>query len=140
MTEHNPRTWLSTWTPEDPVFWESTGKSLAWKTLTITTLNLMMAFIVWFVVSALVVRLPNIGFKLTPTQLFWLAAMPGLAAGILRAIHTFLIPLYGTRHVVTFSTLVAADPGAGLVLRDPGPQYPLLDTPSAVVPGGTGRR
>ena len=88
MTEHNPRTWLSTWTPEDPAFWESTGKSLAWKTLTITTLNLMMAFIVWFVVSALVVRLPNIGFKLTPSQLFWLAAMPGLAAGIL---HRWLV-------------------------------------------------
>jgi NNP family nitrate/nitrite transporter-like MFS transporter len=45
-------TWLKVWTPEDPGFWENTGKPLAWKTLTITTLNLMMAFIVWFVVSA----------------------------------------------------------------------------------------
>lgn len=128
MTEHNPRTWLSTWTPEDPVFWESTGKKLAWRTLTITTLNLMMAFIVWFVVSALVVRLPNIGFKLTPTQLFWLAAMPGLAAGILRAIHTFLIPLYGTRHVVTFSTLSLLIPALGwfYAIQDPNTPYWIL--------------
>ena len=74
------RTWLSSWTPEDPAFWDTTAKPLAWKTLVITTLNLMMAFIVWFVVSALVVRLPNIGFKLTANQTFWLAAMPGLAA------------------------------------------------------------
>ena len=128
MTEHNPRTWLGAWTPEDPDFWEKTGKSIAWRTLTITTLNLTMAFIVWFVVSALVVRLPNIGFKLTPTQLFWLAAMPGLAAGILRAIHTFLVPLYGTRHVVTFSTLSLLIPALGwfYAIQDPTTPYWVL--------------
>ena len=60
-------TWLQSWAPEDEHFWKTTGKRLAWRTLTITTLNLLMAFIVWFVVSALVVRLPAIGFKLTTT-------------------------------------------------------------------------
>ena len=125
MTDHhNPRTWLSTWTPEDPDFWERSGKKLAWRTLTITTLNLMMAFIVWFVVSALVVRLPNIGFKLTPNQLFWLAAMPGLAAGIMRAIHTFLIPLYGTRHTVTFATLSLLIPIVGWFYAVQNPNTP----------------
>ncbi len=128
MTEHNPRTWLSAWTPEDPGFWESTGKSLAWKTLTITTLNLIMAFIVWFVVSALVVRLPNVGFKLSANQLFWLTAMPGLAAGILRTIHTFLVPIYGTRHVVTFSTLSLLIPALGWLwaVQNPATPYWIL--------------
>ncbi|MDG4551346.1 MAG: NarK/NasA family nitrate transporter [Candidatus Contendobacter sp.] len=128
MTEHNPRTWLSAWTPEDPGFWESTGKSLAWKTLTITTLNLIMAFIVWFVVSALVVRLPNVGFKLSANQLFWLTAMPGLAAGILRTIHTFLVPIYGTRHVVTFSTLSLLIPALGWfwAVQNPATPYWIL--------------
>ncbi len=128
MTEHNPRTWLSTWTPEDPGFWESTGKKLAWKTLTITTLNLMMAFIVWFVVSALVVRLPNVGFKLSATELFWLAAMPGLSAGILRTIHTFLVPIYGTRHVVAISTLSLLIPALGwfFAIQDPTTPYWVL--------------
>ena len=77
-------TWLSRWEPENDTFWRSGGSSLAWRTLTITTLNLTMAFIVWFLVSALVVRLPQIGFQFTPSQLFWLAAMPGLAGGTLR--------------------------------------------------------
>jgi NNP family nitrate/nitrite transporter-like MFS transporter len=128
MTEHNPRTWLSAWTPEDPAFWETTGKSLAWKTLTITTLNLTMAFIVWFVVSALVVRLPNVGFKLSANQLFWLTAMPGLAAGILRTVHTFLVPIYGTRHVVTFSTLSLLIPALGwfYAVQDPATPYWIL--------------
>jgi NNP family nitrate/nitrite transporter-like MFS transporter len=124
----SPRTWLAEWSPEDAKFWEEAGKSLAWRTLWITTANLIMAFIVWFVVSALVVRLPNIGFKLTSTQLFWLAAMPGLAGGSLRIIHTFLTPLYGTRHVVTVSTLSLLVPAVGWVfaVQDPTTPYWML--------------
>ncbi len=106
-------TWLKTWTPEDVHFWKLTGSRLAWRTLTITTANLTLAFVVWYLVSALVVRLPAIGFKLTTSELFWLAAMPGLAGGTLRIIHTFLVPLYGTRHVVTWSTLSLLIPAIG---------------------------
>jgi NNP family nitrate/nitrite transporter-like MFS transporter len=113
--------WLADWRPEDAGFWEKTGKRLAWRTLTITTLNLTMAFIVWFVVSALVVRLPGIGFDLSTSQLFWLAAMPGLAGGTLRIVHTFLVPLYGTRKVVTLSTLSLLIPAVGwfFAVQDP---------------------
>jgi MFS transporter, NNP family, nitrate/nitrite transporter len=118
------RTWLEQWQPEDPAFWESTGKRLAWRTLWITTANLIMAFIVWFMVSALVVRLPAVGFKLTTTQLFWLAAMPGLAGGSLRIIHTFLVPLYGTRHVVAFSTLSLLVPAIGWFYAVQNPATP----------------
>ncbi len=82
-------TWLSRWEPEAHHSGAPGASGLAWRTLTITTLNLTMAFIVWFLVSALVVRLPQIGFKFTPQQLFWLAAMPGLAGGTLRLVHMF---------------------------------------------------
>lgn len=47
-----PTTWLTRWEPEDPQFWEAQGKVLAWRTLWITTFNLTLAFITWFVVSA----------------------------------------------------------------------------------------
>jgi NNP family nitrate/nitrite transporter-like MFS transporter len=117
-------TWLAAWSPEDPNFWEAAGKALAWRTLAITTANLMMAFIVWFVVSALVVRLPAIGFPLSTTQLFWLAAMPGLAGGSLRMIHTFLVPLYGTRHVVALSTLSLLIPLFGWFFAVQNPATP----------------
>lgn len=117
-------TWLARWEPEDPVFWEQQGKALAWRTLAITTANLTMAFIVWFMVSALVVRLPNIGFQLTGSQLFWLAAMPGLAGGSLRILHTFLVPIYGTRHVVTLATLTLLLPVIGWFFAVQNPQTP----------------
>ena len=122
------RTWLDQWAPEDALFWEQKGKRLAWWTLVITTANLIMAFIVWFVVSALVVRLPAVGFKLSTTQLFWLAAMPGLAGGTLRIIHTFLVPVYGTRHVVAFSTLSLLIPAVGWIyaVQDPTTPYWVL--------------
>lgn len=121
-------TWLTRWEPEDKVFWESGGSRLAWKTLWITTANLTMAFIVWFLVSALVVRLPQIGFKFTPTELFWLAAMPGLAGGSLRLIHMFLTPMYGTRHVVSLSTLSLLIPLVGwfYAVQNPATPYWVL--------------
>lgn len=106
-------TWLERWNPEDPQFWEAVGRGIAWRTLWITTYNLILSFIVWFMVSAIVVRLPGIGFQFTPTQLFWLTAMPGLAGGTLRIIWTFLPPILGTRHLVTLSTLLLLLPVLG---------------------------
>lgn len=118
-------TWLERWEPENPQFWTSGGSALAWKTLVITTLNLTMAFMAWFLVSALVVRLPQIGFQFTPSQLFWLAAMPGLAGGSLRLVHMFLTPIYGTRHVVSLSTLSLLIPLVGwfYAVQDPTTPY-----------------
>ncbi|HLC08612.1 MAG TPA: MFS transporter [Methyloceanibacter sp.] len=122
------KTWLQSWAPEEAVFWNTTGKNLAWRTLGITTANLTLAFIVWFLVSALVVRLPGIGFNLSSSQLFWLAALPGLAGGTFRVIHTFMVPLYGTRHVVAVSTLLLLIPAVGwfFAVQDPTTPYWVL--------------
>lgn len=106
-------TWLRAQDPESATFWAAEGKARAWVTLGITTFNLTLAFITWFVVSALVVRLPGLGFQLTTGQLFWLAAMPGLAGGTLRILHSFLTPIFGTRHVVSLSTLSLLLPALG---------------------------
>ena len=122
------RSWLQRWEPENETFWKETGSTLAWRTTWITTANLTMSFIVWFLVSALVVRLSGVGFKLTTSQLFWLAAMPGLAGGTLRIIHTFLTPLFGTRTVVTLSGLSLILPIIGwyYAVQDPTTPYWVL--------------
>ncbi|HCY39842.1 MAG TPA: MFS transporter [Prolixibacteraceae bacterium] len=112
---------IENWNVENPQFWESTGKKIAWKTLTVTTVALIFSFSTWFMMSVIVVKLPGIGFKFTTSQLFWLAAMPGLAGGTLRIIHTFLLPIYGTRNIVTFATILKLIPviGIGLAIMDP---------------------
>ncbi len=118
-------TWLEKWTPEDTGFWETDGSRIAWRTLIVTTLTLIISFATWFMMSAIVVRMPGIGFNFTPNQLFWLAAMPGLAGGTLRIVHTFLLPMFGTRHIVTVATLLKLIPciGIGLAVMDPNTPY-----------------
>lgn len=114
-------TWLNKWTPEDTGFWNEEGSRVAWRTLSVTTLTLILSFATWFMMSAIVVKLPQIGFKFTTTQLFWLAAMPGLAGGTLRILHTFLLPVFGTRYIITAATFAKLLPciGIGLAVMDP---------------------
>ena len=84
--------------------------ALAWRTCGVTTFSLIFSFATWFVMSAVVVRMPAIGFKFTTSELFWLAAIPGLASGILRLIHSNFIPLLGTRPVISIATIIKIIP------------------------------
>lgn len=104
------KTWLDKWEPEDEAYWDSTESKIAWKTLTITTFTLILSFASWFMMSVIAVKLPGLGFPFSKDQLFWLVAIPGLTAGILRIIHTFILPIFGTRHVVTFATFIKLIP------------------------------
>lgn len=117
-------TWLEKWTPEDADFWAESGSKIAWRTLIVTTATLTLSFATWFMMSAIVVKLPGIGFKFTTSQLFWLAAMPGLAGGTLRIIHTFLLPMFGTRHIITIATFLKLIPCIGIGLAVMNPETP----------------
>lgn len=121
MTLTEPTQNQPAWKPEDPEFWNTTGSKIAWRTLWVTTFCLILSFSTWFMVSAIVVKLSGIGFRFTESQLFWLNSMPGLAAGTLRIVHTFLIPIFGTRITITISTLLLLIPciGWGLAVQNP---------------------
>lgn len=119
-------TYLTTWEPEKTEFWQKGGAKIAWGTLAITTIALLLSFATWFMMSAVAVRLPAIGFRFDTMQLFWLAAMPGLAGGTLRIIHTFLIPIFGTRHVISIATLLKLIPCVGIGLAVMNPDTPFV--------------
>ena len=122
---HKGADWLESWTPEDPETWDS-GR--AWKTLWVTTFNLTLCFVIWFLVSALAPKLNNIGFDLSKNQLYWLTAMPGLAGGTLRLIWTFLTPVMGTRKMVTMTMVLLLMPAFGwaIAVQDPTTPYGVL--------------
>lgn len=101
---------LPRWEPEDPQFWKETGSAIAWRTCALTTFSLIFSFATWFVMSAVVVRMPAIGFKFSTMEYFWLAAIPGFASGILRLIHSNFIPVLGTRPVVSIATIIKVLP------------------------------
>ena len=73
--------WLESWDPENEETWDS---RLAWRTLWVTTFALTLAFVAWFLPSALIPKLNPLGNSFSTTQLYWMAAMPGLSAGLFR--------------------------------------------------------
>ena len=115
--------WLDQWNPEEN--WDS-GR--AWKTLSITTFNLTLAFITWFLVSAIAPQLSFLGFYLSKSQLYWLAAMPGLAGGALRLVWMFLPPIMGTRKLVWMSSVLLLIPliGWGIAVQNNQTSYSVL--------------
>lgn len=119
---------IGRWEPEDPHFWETTARRLSYRTLVITTIALTLSFATWFVWSAAVVHLNSVGFKLSVSESFWLAAMPGLSGATLRFIHSFLILRFGTRTVLTLGTASMLIPsiGLGLAVQNPATPYWVL--------------
>src|SRR3972149_6251954 len=131
---------LDKWTPEDPAFWEATARPIAYRTIAITTFALLLSFATWFVWSAAVVHLNNIGFKLSVNESFWLAAMPGLSGATLRFIHSFLILRFGTRTVLTLATasMIIPSIGLGMAVQNPATPYWVLLVLAALAGFGGG--
>ena len=113
--------WLQNWDPENTETWDS---KLAWKTLWITTFALTMCFLGWFLPSAVIPKLNALGYSFTPAQLYWMAAMPGLAAGLMRIGWMVLPPIMGTRRMVTLTTLLLVFPILGWGVRVMSPSAP----------------
>jgi NNP family nitrate/nitrite transporter-like MFS transporter len=117
---------LHIWTPEDKAFWQREGKAIANLNLTISIPALLLSFAVWMVWSVVVVNLPNIGFKFTTNQLFWLTALPALCGATLRIFYSFMVPIFGGRRWTALSTASLLLPalGIGYAVQDPTTSYP----------------
>ncbi len=119
---------ISTWEPETPAFWKTTGRPTAQRNLWISIPALLLAFAVWMVWSVVVVNLPNIGFKYSTNQLFWLTALPGLSGATLRIFYSFMVPIFGGRKWTTISTASLLIPaiGIGFAVQDVNTGYPTM--------------
>jgi NNP family nitrate/nitrite transporter-like MFS transporter len=72
-----------------------------------------------------VVELPRIGFKFNTSELFWLAAAPGISGGLLRLAYAFVVPIFGGRNWTVFSTasLLLPTLWMALAIQDPTTNY-----------------
>ncbi|MFT3876941.1 MAG: MFS transporter [Propioniciclava sp.] len=113
--------WLQSWDPEDPQKWD---KKLAYNTLTVTTFTLTLCFVAWFLPSAIVPKLTALGYTFTQSQLYWMAAMPGLSGGLLRLVWMVVPPIMGTRKMVTLTTLLLILPVLGWGFEVTNPDVP----------------
>ncbi|MBQ9577929.1 MAG: NarK family nitrate/nitrite MFS transporter [Ottowia sp.] len=119
---------LTQWEPENPEFWQSTGKKVAFRNLWISIPALTLAFSIWMLWSIVAVNLNKAGFNFTTNQLFWLTALPSLSGATLRVFYSFLVPIFGGRRWTTISTALMLIPaiGMGFALRDPTTSYGTL--------------
>lgn len=98
---------------------------LAWRTLFISFCSLTLGFSVWFMWSAIAVKLPDYGFVLSSQQKFWLTAAPVILGSLLRIPYGLVVSKFGSRNSYAFVTLLLIIPcvGTGLVIRDPTTPY-----------------
>jgi len=117
--------WLRIWRPEDEEFWNETGRGIALRNLICSMPALALSFAVWMLWSVVVVELPRIGFAFTTSQLFWLAAAPGISGALLRLLYAFVVPIFGGRNWTIFSTasLLLPTLWMALAVQDPSTDY-----------------
>jgi NNP family nitrate/nitrite transporter-like MFS transporter len=107
------------WRPEDEAFWNSTGRSIAYRNLAISVPALLCAFAVWGMWGIITVQMHNLGFPFTQAELFTLTAIAGIAGATMRIPASFFIRLAGGRNTIFLTTAMLLAPaiGTGIVLQ-----------------------
>ena len=95
--------WIDDWDPEDPVFWQSTGRRIARKNLGLSIFAEHLGFNVWVLWTIIVINLHNAGIALSLPEQFWLIAVPNLVGAALRIPYTFAVPKFGGRAWTTIT-------------------------------------
>src|SRR3954452_23404407 len=102
--------WIEHWTPENPDFWEATGRSVARRNLVFSIFAEHLGFSVWLLWSVSAALLAKAGFVFSPQQLFYLVALPNLVGPMLRLAYTFAVPRFGGRNWTVVSALLLVIP------------------------------
>ena len=116
--QHRGRHWIDDWRPEDPAFWESTGKPIARRNLIFSIFAEHVGFSVWMLWSIVVVHMtagPHghaaaSGWALTASQALCLVAIPSGVGAFLRLPYTFAVPVFGGRNWTTISAMLLVIP------------------------------
>lgn len=114
----------TTWDVDDPVFWAESGRSIAWRTLVLSTISLTLSFCVWFMWSAITVYLNDVGFALTRQQLFWLTATPVILGSFLRIPFGTIVSSFGSRNSYAAVTALLLVPTVATALAVSNPDTP----------------
>jgi NNP family nitrate/nitrite transporter-like MFS transporter len=120
MTEKiQSRADIADWRPEDPSFWEATGKKVAYRNLWLSVPALLCGFAVWGMWGIITVQMLNLGFPFTQAELFTLTAIAGISGATMRIPASFLIRLAGGRNTIFLTTAMLLAPaiGTGIVLQ-----------------------
>ena len=114
------RHWIDDWRPEDPVFWETTGRAVARRNLVFSIFAEHVGFSVWMLWSIVVVQMTAVGghpahpaasgWALSASQALCLVAVPSGVGAVLRLPYTFAVPVFGGRNWTTISAALLLVP------------------------------
>ena len=114
--------WISDWRPDDPEFWNTTGKKVARRNLIFSILAEHLGFTLWTVWSIVSVQLG--AYEFTTDQLFWIVALPNLVGSTLRLPYTFAPAKFGGRNWTAVSAALLLIPAVLLAVAVSNPDTP----------------
>ena len=130
--------WIEEWDPENTLFWNSRGKSVARRNLIWSILAENLGFSVWLVWSVTAPQLSRAGFHYTTSQLFTLVSLPGLVGALMRFPYTFAVARFGGRNWTIVSALLLFVPTTLLAVLVRHPQTPFALMALAAATAGLG--
>ncbi len=109
--------WIDDWRPEDPAFWETTGRRVARRNLFFSVFSEHVGFSIWSLWSVLVLFLPEAVYGIDPAGKFLLTTLPtALGAVVTGADLVRVVPGGGDGQAVQAAvTRLRAALGPGLV-------------------------
>ncbi|MGH3812765.1 MAG: nitrate/nitrite transporter [Pseudonocardiaceae bacterium] len=128
--------WIDHWEPEDPDFWEQTGKKVANRNLWFSILAEHIGFSMWTVWSVLVLFMGP-AYGVDPAGKFFLVAMPALIGSLIRIPYTMAPARFGGRNWTIVSALLLLIPTVlAIIVMEPGTSYTTFMVVAAL--GGLG--
>ncbi|MEW9529638.1 MFS transporter [Microbispora sp. NPDC049125] len=114
--------WIGEWRPDDPAFWEGSGKGVARRNLIFSIFAEHLGFTLWTVWSIVAVKMG--AYKFSTDQLFWIVSLPNLVGSALRIPYTFAPAKFGGRNWTVVSALLLLIPAALLAVAVSNPDTP----------------
>src|SRR5215218_6445267 len=134
-----PGRWIDDWRPEDPQFWNSTGKRVARRNLFFSVFSEHIGFSIWSLWSVLVLFLPEPVFGIDPAGKFLLTTLPTALGAFVRLPYTFAVATFGGRNWTIISAALLLVPTvATAVVLDPGVSFTTLLVVSCLAGVGGG--
>jgi MFS transporter, NNP family, nitrate/nitrite transporter len=115
--------WIDHWEPEDPGFWESTGKRVANRNLWFSIFSEHIGFSLWTVWSVMVLFMGP-AYGIDPAGKFLLVSLPSLIGALIRIPYTMAPARFGGRNWTIVSALLLLVPTAlAITVMHPGTSF-----------------
>ena len=137
--DRGPGRWIEDWRPEDPGFWERTGKKIANRNLWFSVFSEHIGFSIWSLWAVLVLFMPEATYHVDTAGKFFLVSIPTLFGSILRLPYTMAVAVFGGRNwtIVSAGLLLVPTVLAAIVM-EPGTSYTTFMVVAAIAGVGGG--